>query len=317
MFTYPTTTFPLYQLAWFFLPLLIQTLLLGLYVVLFSICVHILLSRRTRNWKLLLATTIVMFGLSVAQTTISILHVFSAKFTIMWPVIQDLLYVITNVVADGLFVYRCYVIWEYNKYVILGPIMLLIATTGFGFATIWFSGGVPLGSVPVHGLEHIYDTRTFFFISITTNGILTILTAGRIWWITRKIRNSPQKMVIKKYNTAIAIVLESGLIYCLSVAVYLVCMSTDATPPANYDADKYLVIPNLRGNIAFAALTQIVGIVPTLIIVRMCLGLSAPESASPLSTLRFKSATDEFVVIDGQIEAFPKGLERFSEYSRE
>lgn len=41
--------------------------------------------------------------------------------------------------------------------------------------------------------------------------------------------------------------LESGLIYCLSVAAYLVCMSIDATPPANYDADKYLVIPNLKG----------------------------------------------------------------------
>jgi hypothetical protein len=62
---------------------------------------------------------------------------------------------------------------------------------GFGFATIWFSAGVPLGSVPIHGLEHIYDTRTFFFISVATNGILTLLTGEFIGPSVMLMLNEP------------------------------------------------------------------------------------------------------------------------------
>ncbi|KAJ7244972.1 hypothetical protein B0H12DRAFT_1073562 [Mycena haematopus] len=46
---------------------------------------------------------------------------------------------------------------------------------------------------------------------ITTNLFLTGLTAGRIWWIKRRLRDGTQ--LVQRYNTAITLLLESSAFY--------------------------------------------------------------------------------------------------------
>ncbi|KAJ6594773.1 hypothetical protein B0H19DRAFT_1096683 [Mycena capillaripes] len=92
---------------------------------------------------------------------------------------------------------------------------------------------------------------------LLTNVVLTVLTAGRIWWMRRDACIVLESAHVRKYDTAIAmIILESGAIYCLAIIIYLTAVSV---PVLNNSP---------ASDIVRAALPQIMNIVPTLIIVR-------------------------------------------------
>jgi len=144
------------------------------------------------------------------------------------------IYVTNNILADGLLIYRCYVIWGTN-YILIVPVLLLLVTIVFGYSL---------------------QLRLFFILSLTTNLFVSTLTAGRIWWITRLASPLLESQTLKRSSKAVAIVLESGAIYAIAVSIHMVLFHL-----------------NLPGDdVAFLALGQIVGIVPTLIIVRVGLG---------------------------------------------
>ncbi|KAJ7834205.1 hypothetical protein B0H14DRAFT_1158411 [Mycena olivaceomarginata] len=58
-------------------------------------------------------------------------------------------------------------------------------------------------------------------INLTTNLTLMALTAGRIWWIRRHVVTILEPSVTRTYDTVIAMILESGAIYCITIIVYL------------------------------------------------------------------------------------------------
>ncbi|KAJ7138066.1 hypothetical protein C8R44DRAFT_766767 [Mycena epipterygia] len=234
----------------------------GIYLVLFSICMYILL-RRPRNISntILLATAISLFTLSSIQAIFNIILGSADIDGIDVPydniaMANDMIYVANNVLADGLVIYRCYIIWNHNIYVVILPIMLLIVTSIFGWDIL-----LPL--------------PPFFELSLATNVLVTGLTAGRIWWICRQARTYLKTDMQKRYVSSIAIVVESGVIYSASVLTYLIL---GAIPSAS-----------VAQNPVVEMLGQLVGIVPTLIIVRVGLGLSVQSIESTVSAAR---ATD-------------------------
>ncbi|KAJ7877923.1 hypothetical protein B0H14DRAFT_2712101, partial [Mycena olivaceomarginata] len=59
-----------------------------------------------------------------------------------------------------------------------------------------------------------------------TNIVLTCLTAGRIWYIRREVQTlTGWRAFRKRYNTASAIILESGVLYILHVIIYVISTS--------------------------------------------------------------------------------------------
>jgi len=234
----------------------------GIYLVLFSICMYILL-RRPRNISntILLATAISLFTLSSIQAIFNIILGSADIDGIDIPyeniaMANDMIYVANNVLADGLVIYRCYIIWNHNIYIVILPIILLIVTSIFGWDIL-----LPL--------------PPFFELSLATNVLVTGLTAGRIWWICRQARTYLKTDMQKRYVSSIAIIVESGVIYSASVLTYLIL---DAIP-----STRETPIPIVE------VLAQLVGIVPTLIIVRVGLGLSVQSIESTVSAAR---ATD-------------------------
>lgn len=143
--------------------------------------------------------------------------------------------------------YRCYIIWGCNKYVVLGPVILLMATTGMRWilsnltlvnlvftqdSASQLSGSVPVFLWDLHLSTDLntYTTREPFSSSLSpqmaswhswlvikeyhhnqSNWQIQVAPAGRIWWITRELRSSSAKSVVRKYNTAIAIVWDKSL----------------------------------------------------------------------------------------------------------
>ncbi|KAJ7772832.1 hypothetical protein DFH07DRAFT_145571 [Mycena maculata] len=240
----------------------IGTFFYGIYLVLFCICIYILLHRpRNLSNTVLLVTAIALFTLSTIQTIMNIILGAANIDGIDIPydkvfLADNMIYVVNNIIADGLVIWRCYVIWNHNIYVVALPIVLLIITSIFGWDL-----DLPL--------------PTFFAMSLATNVLVTSLTAGRIWWICRQARTHLDTDLQKRNVSSISIVVESGVIYSASVGLYLIL---GAIPSAQ----------EMQGPIV-EMLAQVVGIVPTLIIVRVGLGVSIQSIEGTVSTAETRS----------------------------
>jgi len=235
----------------------VGTFFYGIYLVLFCICIYILLNRPRPGNAVLLVTAIALFTLSTVQAVLNLVLGAAEIDDIDIPDnvnrAANIIYGVNNIIADGLVIYRCYVIWDRNIYVVIPPILMLIVTSVFG--------------VDLHLPEN-----PFFGLSLATNVLVTALTAGRIWWICRqcrlycKFRTEAQRRCV----SAISIIVESGVLYSATVLAYLIL---GAIPSVSIVQEPI-----------FEMLTQVMGIAPTLIIVRVGLGVNAPSVENTLKT---------------------------------
>ncbi|KAJ7252367.1 hypothetical protein B0H12DRAFT_1233900 [Mycena haematopus] len=223
----------------------VGTFFYGIYLVLFCICVYILLNRpHNLGNTILLVTAIALFTLATVQAVINLVLGAADIDNIDIPYDQlvsgnSLVYAVNNFIADGLVVYRCYAVWNKNIFVTILPILMLIAVTVLG--VIW-------------GFDANFISYPFFALSLATNVLVTILTAGRIWWISRHSRaylKTTEKRV------------ESGMLYSATVLAYMVVISIPSV--------------SILGEPIFQMLVQIMGIAPTLIIVRVGLEAKGEE----------------------------------------
>jgi len=241
----------------------VGTFFYGIYLVLFCICIYILLHRpRNTANTILLVTAIALFTLSSLQAIFNIIlgtGDLGENLDIPFDNIDmtnDMIYVGNNVLADALVIYRCYIIWNHNKFIVVLPIIMLIVTAVFGWDIL-----LPL--------------PPFFVLTLATNVLVTFLTAGRIWWICRQARIHLKTAVQKQSVSSLAIVVESGVIYSAAVLTYLIL---GAIPSAEVVQNPIVEM-----------LAQLVGIVPTLIIVRVGLGLSVQSIESTVAAAKASS----------------------------
>ncbi|GJJ15537.1 hypothetical protein Clacol_009815 [Clathrus columnatus] len=247
----------------------VETLLYGGYAVLFGICVHILAfgSRKDLDaGKKLLVTAIIMFSLSSIHVCVDLVRAidafiasvdkpggasgYYAQIRIWLNVAKQALYATNNILADGLVIYRCYIVWGYNWKVIIVPVIMLIATTVSAYIAVYNFSQVRSGENVFAGSIAAWGTA-LFSLTLATNILVTSLIAGRIWWVSRGHRNHIGRRHMQKYTQAVAIM--------------------------------YVANNSALSLIAYDALAQIVGIVPTLIIVRVGLGLTK-QDATTLNT---------------------------------
>ncbi|KAJ6495024.1 hypothetical protein C8R45DRAFT_1094701 [Mycena sanguinolenta] len=255
-----------------------EMLFYGILLVLVAFAANLLLQRNAKGGRLLLYSTVVMFVLATLQFVFRVLAarkaytVFylavagqfqpqsplanvAAAQNLAFNFVEDLLLVTNNAVTDGILIYRCWLIWARNYRVIIVPSVMLFLTTILSYLSA-FEGDYPSASGPA------VDLRIGFLLGLLTNIVLVGLTAGRIYYKRRMGRNL-QTDVIRRYNTAIAMVLESGTILTVWVVIYLILRSM--TPPTVWRI--------FRGGLA-----MLLNIVPTLIVVRVGLGHSINES---------------------------------------
>ncbi|KAF9467472.1 hypothetical protein BDZ94DRAFT_1041864 [Collybia nuda] len=260
---------------------------LGVYLILFGLSIHIFRKRQlSRGHKSILFGTVLLFLCCTLQCVLgsfpTIVLQYGIVGGILVPVTNNALYVFTNLVANSLFAYRCYVIWGRKKYILWLPSLLILAETGFG--SYWCIFLMP-SEVSFNVIGDL-DNRTPLFFTLATNVVLTGLSAGRIWWVSRELRILGPK-VSQQYNTIIALIVESGSIYCVAIAAYLISIPNHGTLESS--APKLDIVMRTF----FVILAQIVGIVPTLMFVRIGLGVSTEDAQTILtSRIRFDQGED-------------------------
>ncbi|KAJ7603125.1 hypothetical protein FB45DRAFT_152455 [Roridomyces roridus] len=195
--------------------------------------------------------------------------------------VEDVLLVTNDLVADGVLIYRCWFIWERNYKVIILPSLMLFVTTVLSYLSA-YQGDYPSAGGPT------VDLRFGFALGLLTNIVIVGLTASRIWMTRAKaVSRNVSDTTIQRYNTALAMVLESGAIICAWTIAYVITRSL-CQPP---------VWRIFRGGLA-----QLLNIGPILIVVRVGLsqtlrGRSTSTSTSgttvsdPNATLKSKMET--------------------------
>ncbi|KAA1477765.1 hypothetical protein DENSPDRAFT_622136 [Dentipellis sp. KUC8613] len=166
---------------------------------------------------------------------------------------KDLLYITSMIIADSVVVWRCYSIWSHNRLVLVLPVCLVIGTTVSGYASI----GQYFLVNPSPTVSVAWGT-SMFAISLTTNVLVTLLSAGRIWYLSTWVYNDQPSSTSAKYRAIMLLIIESG-------AVIAAAKLTEFT--------LFRVAPGdgVGGNnalyIIFEMMPQINGIMPTIIIV--------------------------------------------------
>ncbi|KAF9065389.1 hypothetical protein BDP27DRAFT_1331984 [Rhodocollybia butyracea] len=178
------------------------------------------------------------------------------------------IYMIANSIADSILLCRCYHLWASRKSVIAPPIILCTLNLALFFFGVInerkkdrnFDPPFLLTSAqePIFGIATILGLA-FCVVTLVTNLLLTALIAGRIFWLmktTNKYLDGKSQVNCQRIKRIVIIIVESGCLYPLTVLV-AACLVVLISPVK--------LVP-------IAA--QTMGIAPTLIMVRVDLGLS-------------------------------------------
>ncbi|KAJ7655884.1 hypothetical protein B0H17DRAFT_1098795 [Mycena rosella] len=265
-----------------FFPLVIDSVTYGVYSVLFFQSIHILYTHKKKNFKFNLGCMIALFLLSTvhialawtwafitdsAQTAIYEVYSLDKPLPILFlpddppsthriATLIKVRYALANALADLILIHRCYVIWGFNWRPVAIPALAYVCT---------LIGGI-LGNIPLSGPSQRAAVAVCIGTTFSTNVLASGLAAGRIWWISRRAatllgRKSRMKM---KYWDLTAILVESGVIYPAGLLITIALFLSPATPTVSV-------------LISIGAVYHLVGIAPTLIIVRVGLGVSTDD----------------------------------------
>ncbi|KAJ8085707.1 hypothetical protein PM082_004525 [Marasmius tenuissimus] len=280
-----------------------QLLIYGLYIVIFGLCLDVLCRRRDSHAsKAYMRWIIVLFVLNTIfnansmwyEIDLALIGFNAVKPSNHIPLFKILSGInrpsswtarvgldafstaIMSCIFDYLMVHRCYVIWGRSKRILypFGFVALVTDTIAIVLSAIFVSA------------YHLSNTSLFMrsagtiyvlvIISTVYISLLTLLTAGRIWWTVRQVGQITGSRVYTKYKILVATILESGLLL-------------PATQVAAI-ALSLIVDPNKNGLVPFDTVvitTQMTAIAPTLIIVRIAYGQSVESVDQMVSTLHF------------------------------
>ncbi|KAI3604613.1 hypothetical protein WG66_008178 [Moniliophthora roreri] len=183
----------------------------------------------------------------------------------------------SSTTADYMLVHRCYVIWGFRKRIgvplivasvlintlgLIAVIILTIGVTKTSDDSNWALFGV--GGILI--IAYIIGSTIF-------NSVLTLLTAGRIWWIHRQVEAHAVHCSGFAIRTISRIILESGIIYPAVQVASLVLVNVSPKTPYDFSAVSVMAA----------------GIAPTLIIVRAKLGQSVESLQEQASEIQFAS----------------------------
>ncbi|KAJ8093958.1 hypothetical protein PM082_009841 [Marasmius tenuissimus] len=250
----------------FVTPLLVNSVnlfLYAIYIFLFRRALSILKSRNSfpelRFYRIIL---VLLFALASIGVPISLVDDLISAAEILWAyegvelparsrdVVDDLdicrycILLVMALAADSIMIFRCYVLWGYKKRYVVGPLVGLILID----LTAVITGALSLSGPRI--------LKVMGNGCLAANGVLNLILASmiaaRLLWVSRLRGNSLEKATVRRLNSIVSILLESGFLIVIAMAVDVV----GNLLPVEYGFD------------AGSVLIQVAGIAPTLVVIR-------------------------------------------------
>ncbi|KAI0045258.1 hypothetical protein FA95DRAFT_1607824 [Auriscalpium vulgare] len=266
-----------------------ETLLYGAYCVLCIVALRLFLwRRRNRDANFpIVAASIFLFLICTTHFALEFNHfyvtlgkngVVKGYANETSPLVgADILISLADLVGDMILLYRCYLIYRKNIYIVIVPFLTAV-------------GGLACICAVVHEVLAVSPTSPVapsnlvplgiagYALPLCTNVIVTALIVGRIWFLTPRtgsewgVTSSTTAMGHK----AMEIIIESGALYLVVQAIFVTTFAMEVPSQA----------------ILAVIAAQIYGIAPTLIVIRVGMGLStANRTTAALSTWNAKPAS--------------------------
>ncbi|KAI0313225.1 hypothetical protein OF83DRAFT_1142358 [Amylostereum chailletii] len=262
----------------------LESIFFGAYVVLFLACLKVSWSKRKVSglnyrmvgasvalfvlitWHEVMDTYRLVTAFSISETTGGA-DLYFADISSALGVLKTSIYLAITAVSDLLILYRCFIVWERRMYVVVLPLLLYVADIGVGIASVYTSSK---GDAHAFSTEQERITNAFFSCTLALNALCTGLIAFRIAKSQRQTRATRGDSNLDQVTV---IVVESGAIYVANLVIIVATFSS-----------RSIVF-----NIFLDLLSPVIGIVFSLIIVRIGLGISSDLTTHQVSTIEFKS----------------------------
>ncbi|EIW78939.1 hypothetical protein CONPUDRAFT_91325 [Coniophora puteana RWD-64-598 SS2] len=261
--------------------LLVQSILYGIFCMLFIASTYVLKQRQKAHVSISRPIAVagpIMFVLAsahIATIFVRIVQAFirepdktgqqavlNATSSVSY-VIKTTLYMAQTVwVGDGFMVYRLHIVWNGDKRVMIPMYIALVASMATSIASLHACATDVV--IDVFGLQKWGYATYSMTLGVNFSG--TSLIAARIMWNEKNVR----RITVQGQSTLAAalVIIESGAIYSLGTIVLLIFFRS-----GNY-------IHYVFGE----ALVQVVGIVFSMIILRIGLGMSFQDTYSTTLT---------------------------------
>ncbi|KAI0043397.1 hypothetical protein FA95DRAFT_1563378 [Auriscalpium vulgare] len=248
-----------------------ETLLYGAYCILFIVALTLIFwGRRKREANIpIMVASVFLFLICTTHFAIEFNHfyvtlgrngVVKGYANETSPLFgADLLISIADLVGDTILLYRCYLIYGKNIYIVIIPFLTAL-------------GGLACICAVVHEVLAISPTAPVapsnlvplgiagYTLPLCTNVIVTALIVGRIWYLTPRTQSEwgVTSSTTAMGHKAMEIIIESGALYLIVQAILVATFTKEVPSQA----------------ILAVIAVQIYGIAPTLIMIRVGMGLS-------------------------------------------
>jgi hypothetical protein len=196
---------------------------------------------------------------------------FHGKYNYATEVAKSAVYSVQTVLADGFFVWRCYIVWNKCWYIIVLPIIMVLGDMASAAGLCWTFSKATHGRVFNDSALGPWITATFS-MTLATNVVCSALIVYRLWRSQRLMEPGRNNF---KLLPVMVMVIESGAIYSSA----LVCVVVTYTSRNN---EQYIILDFLP---------SLMGIVFTLIVLRVGLGISSNGNA-PLQSQKARTISD-------------------------
>ncbi|KAF8573445.1 hypothetical protein K439DRAFT_1375420 [Ramaria rubella] len=180
-------------------------------------------------------------------------------------------YITANFLADGLLIWRCFIVYNHNYWVILVPMMAFMASTGpfdydhvsppspyflfvgLSILTV-FQAAQPTASI--WSKSAVVIAIPYWSLSIALNAVVSLLIVCRMLWHRHSIGKTLGPRHSALYTSVAAMFVESAAMYAITGLVYIICFARNS---------------NVQ-NLVLGILCQVECMAPELIILRVALG---------------------------------------------
>lgn len=136
------------------------------------------------------------------------------------------LYVLQTMLADGVVIYRCYVVWQ-SVWIIILPCMLWCSVTATGISVVYYYSQASSASTDFFANvvgEITHWVTAFFASTMATNALSSGLLAYRIWMIERNV--SEVRTTKSTLMPIVRMLMDAAVLYTVVLFIGLICFVT-------------------------------------------------------------------------------------------
>jgi len=164
---------------------------------------------------------------------------------------------LTNFISDFVMIWRCLIVWNHRRWVVLFPIFTWLSSSACIFVTVWLNTQSQAAYLTGFGWG-----AAGLAASLATNIMVTGLIVYRIVGIRKEMESTLGKHHATPYTSVIAMVVESAALYVFFEIIYLVNYSIASSPAQG---------------LMLYVFVQIMAIAPLLMMVRVALGQATTD----------------------------------------